>query len=82
MKIHWAPKYPEVFNLGLHSGEGFFMSYVSSKSGEDSCSEHILCHACFCPQNHRRILIMHFCIGCLNDGFVLPPQIVLTSSEV
>jgi hypothetical protein len=22
MKIHWAPKYLEVFNLRLHSGEG------------------------------------------------------------
>jgi hypothetical protein len=28
MKIHWAQKYPEVFNLMLHSGEGFFGSYV------------------------------------------------------
>ena len=28
MKIHWAPKYPEVINLRLHSGEGVFRSYV------------------------------------------------------
>jgi hypothetical protein len=28
MKIHWAPKKPEVFNLRFHSSEGFFESYV------------------------------------------------------
>jgi hypothetical protein len=53
-----------------------------SKSGEDSCSEHILCHACFCPWNHRKILIMHYCIGCVNDGSILPlSQTVLTPSD-
>jgi hypothetical protein len=53
-----------------------------SKSGEASCSEHILCHACFYPWNHRKIMIVHYCIDCLKDGSILPlSQIVLTPSE-
>jgi hypothetical protein len=53
-----------------------------SKSGEDSCSTHILCHACFFPWNPRKILIMLCSIGCLNDGSILLlSQMVLAPSE-
>jgi hypothetical protein len=62
MKIHWAPKYPEVFNLRLHSSEGFFRIYVLQNLVRTPVLNIYCCHACFCPQNHRKTLIMHHCI--------------------
>jgi hypothetical protein len=71
MKIHWAPKYPEVFNLRLHSDEDLFESYVFQSVVKT-----------LVLWNHRKIMILHYCIGCLNDGSVLPlSQVVLTPSE-
>jgi hypothetical protein len=60
----------------------FLWDLCFSKFDEDSYSENILCHACFFLWNHRRIMIMHYWIGCLNDGSILPfSQKVLTPSE-
>jgi hypothetical protein len=51
-------------------------------SGEASCSEHILCHACFFPWNDKNIMMLHYCIDFLKDGSILPlSQIVMTPSE-
>jgi hypothetical protein len=69
--VRETPKYPEVSNLRLHSGESLLESHIIQNLMRTQVLNIHSGHGCLYPQKHRQTLIMNHRLRCLNNRLVL-----------
>ena len=72
MSIHQAPKYPKVPNLKIHTYKSLLKNHPTQFFVCTLVLNVHYCTTCFCPEKHKKILVMNHHLLSPNDGLIFP----------